>query len=228
MRLLLIPFFIFTFLVSVSADTLLKEDFDTMENWEDLHFEKIERHSSYEVKDSVLIAKSDNSASGIKFIKDYNVFKYPVLKFAWKINNVYEKGNALEKDGDDYPIRIYIMFEYNPDNASFWDAVKYDLAKSMYGEYPPHSSLNYIWSSKIQKDKIITSPYTDKAKMVVIDSSDKHLNEYRVHEVNILEDYVKAFGENPPENVSIAIMTDSDNTHEKSLSYIDYIEVKSE
>jgi len=215
-------------LVSVNADILLKEDFNTMDNWEDLHFEKIERHSTYEVKDSILIAKSDDSASGIKFKKNYDIFKYPVLKFAWKINNIYEKGNALEKDGDDYPIRIYIMFEYNPEKAGFWQAVKYDLAKSIYGEYPPHSSLNYIWSNKVQEDKIITSPYTDQAKMVVLDSSVTHLNKYRVHEVNVLEDYKKAFGENPPKNVTIAIMTDSDNTHEKSLSYIDYIEVKSE
>jgi len=215
-------------LVSINADTLLKEDFNTMDNWEDLHFEKIERHSTYEVKDSILIAKSDDSASGIKFKKNYDIFKYPVLKFAWKINNIYEKGNALEKDGDDYPIRIYIMFEYNPEKAGFWQAVKYDLAKSIYGEYPPHSSLNYIWSNKVQEDKIITSPYTDQAKMVVLDSSVTHLNKYRVHEVNVLEDYKKAFGENPPKNVTIAIMTDSDNTHEKSLSYIDYIEVKSE
>jgi len=225
---LLIPFFLFTLFVSVNAETLLKEDFNTMDNWEDLHFEKIERHSTYEVKDSILIAKSDDSASGIKFKKNYDIFKYPVLKFAWKINNVYEKGNALEKEGDDYPIRIYIMFEYNPDNAGFWQSVKYDLAKSIYGEYPPDSSLNYIWSNKVQEDKIITSPYTEQAKMVVLDSSITYLNTYRVHEVNVLKDYIKAFGENPPKNVTIAIMTDSDNTHEKSLSYIDYIEVKSE
>jgi len=199
-----------------------------MENWEPLHFEKIEKHSTYEIKDSVLIAKSDDSASGIKFKKNYDINKYPILKFSWKINNVYEKGNALEKEGDDYPIRIYIMFKYDPEKASFWDAVKYDIARSIYGEYPPHSSLNYIWSSKVQKDKIITSPYTDKAKMVVVDSSTTYLNKYRTHTVNIVEDYIEAFGENPPSNVSIAIMTDSDNTHESSLSYIDYIEVKSE
>jgi hypothetical protein len=228
MRLLLIPFFLLAILVSTNADTLLKEDFDSMENWEALSFDKIERHSTYEVKDSILIAKSDNSASGIKFKKNYDIFQYPVLKFSWKINNVYKKGDALKKDGDDYPIRIYVMFKYNSKKAGFWESMKYDLAKSIYGEYPPHSSLNYIWSNKVQKDRIITSAYTDKAKMVVLDSSNTHLNQYRIHEVNILDDYIEAFGKNPPRNVSIAIMTDSDNTHENSLSYIDYIEVKSE
>ena len=149
---IIIPFTLFSFLVSANADTLLKENFKNLTNWEDLHFEKIDRHSTYEIQDSILIAKSDNSASGIKFKKSYDIFKYPVLKFSWKINNVYEKGNALKKDGDDYPIRIYIMFEYDPDEAGFWDSIKYDLAKSIYGEYPPHSSLNYIWSNKVQEN----------------------------------------------------------------------------
>lgn len=228
MRLLLIPYFILSFVVCLSADTLLKEDFNSLQNWENLHFDKIEKHSTYEIKNSILIAKSDDSASGIKFKKNYDIYKYPVLKFSWKINNIYEKGNALEKDGDDYPIRIYVMFEYNPDKAGMWENFKYDIAKSIYGEYPPHSSLNYIWSNKIQEEKIITSAYTDRAKMIVLDSSTKYLNQYRTHEVNVLKDYKKAFGENPPKNVTIAIMTDSDNTHEKSLSYIDFIEVKSE
>ena len=228
MRLLLVAFILFSFIISAPADTLLKENFNNMQNWEPLNFEKIQNHSTYEIKNSILIAKSNNSASGIKFKRNYDINKYPILEFSWKINNVYVKGNALEKDGDDYPIRIYIMFKYDPKKAGFWDAVKYDIAKSIYGEYPPHSSLNYIWSNKIHEKQIITSPYTDKAKMIVIDSSTKYLNQYRTHKVNILEDYVKAFGENPPSNVSIAIMTDSDNTHESSLSYIDYIEVKSE
>ena len=117
MRLLLAVLFCFSFL---QAETLLKENFNTLDNWEPLLFEKIERHSTYEVLDSVLIAKSKNSASGVKFKTTYDIYKYPVLHFKWKINNVFEKGDATTKDGDDYPIRIYVMFEYNPDEASFF------------------------------------------------------------------------------------------------------------
>jgi len=79
----------------------------------------------------------------------------------------------------------------------------------------------YILSKKGYKIEIF-----EKNSEIISESS--KLNQYRVHEVNVLKDYIEAFGENPPKNVSIAIMTDSDNTHEKSLSYIDYIEVKSE
>ena len=225
MRLLLVSFFAF---ISLNAQVLLKEDFNSLDNWEPLTFDKIDKHSTYEVKDSILIASSKASASGIKFKKVYDINKYPVLTFRWKINNIYEKGDAKTKKGDDYPIRIYVMFEYNPDDASFFDSVKYEFAKSVYGEYPPHSTVNYIWSNKVQKDKIITSAYTDKSKMVILNSGKNNLNVWQEHKVNVFEDYKKAFGENPPSKVTLAIMTDSDNTSESSLSYIDFIEVSDE
>ena len=223
MRLLLISCFTFVFL---NAQTLLKEDFDSFENWEPLTFEKIEKHSTYDIDNSVLRAQSSGSASGIKFKKTYDIYKYPVLTFRWKVNNVYEKGDATTKKGDDYPIRIYVMFEYNPEKASFFESVKYEFVKSAYGEYPPHSTVNYIWSNKIQKNKIITSAYTDRSKMIILNSGKDNINSWQEHTVNVLEDYKKAFGENPPVRVTLAIMSDSDNTGENSLSYIDFIEVK--
>ncbi len=222
MRLLLISFFL---LVFVNAQTLLKEDFNTLDNWEPLTFDNIEKHSTYEIKDSILVARSNASASGIKFKKTYDIYKYPILSFKWKINNVYKKGDAKTKEGDDYPIRIYVMFKYNPDKASFFESIKYEFVKSTYGKYPPHSSVNYIWSNKVHKDKIITSAYTDKSKMIVINSGSSNAKSWKTHKVNVLEDYIKAFGEKPPSQVTLAIMSDSDNTGESSLSYIDFIEV---
>jgi hypothetical protein len=211
---------------SLNAQVLLKEDFNSLKNWEPLLFEKIKEHSTYEIKDSTLVAKSKASASGIKFKKTYDIFKYPKLSFKWKVNNIYKKGDATTKDGDDYSIRIYVMFEYNPKKASFFEQVKYDFAKSIYGEYPPHSTVNYIWSNKKQNKKIITSAYTNRSKMIVLNSGSAKLNTWQEHTVNVLDDYKKAFGENPPQKVTLAIMTDSDNTKESSLSYIDFIEVK--
>ena len=225
MRLLIPLFLLLSFL---NAKTLFKEDFKNLDNWKPLNFEKIKKHSTYRVEDSILVAKSDASASGIIFKKTYDIYKYPILTFRWKINNTYKKGDAKTKGGDDYPIRIYIMFKYNPDKASFFESVKYGLAKSIYGKYPPKSALNYIWANKKHKEKIITSAYTDKAKMIVADYGKEYLNVWREHTVNVLKDYQKAFGEKPPVKVSLAIMTDSDNTKESSLSYVDFIEVKSE
>jgi len=225
MRLLILIALAFGFL---NAKVLLKEDFNSLQNWEPLNFKKIKKHSVYKVQNSILIASSDASASGLRFKKSYNIYRYPVLTFKWKVINVYKKGDATTKKGDDYPIRIYVMFKHNPKTASFFDSVKYGIAKSIYGAYPPQSSLNYIWANKPHKNSIITSSYTNKAKMIVLDSGAKYIGIWREHTVNVLKDYKKAFGENPPKTVSLAIMSDSDNTKESSLSYIDFIEVKSE
>ncbi len=196
-----------------------------MKNWEPLIFEKIKKHSTYKIENSMLVARSRDSASGIKFKKQYNIYDYPILTFKWKINNIYKKGDATTKTGDDYPIRIYVMFKYDPDKASFFQSIKYSTAKTLYGKYPPHSTINYIWSNKIHKKRIITSPYTDQSKMVVVNSGKKNINTWQTNRLNVLEDYKKAFGKNPPDTVSIAIMTDSDNTHETSVSYVDFIEI---
>jgi Ca2+-binding EF-hand superfamily protein len=48
---------------------------------------------------------------------------------------------------------------------------------------------------------------------------------WQAEEVNILSDYKKAFGTSPPELASLAIMNDSDNTGQASVSYLDFIEV---
>lgn len=223
MRLLILFFITFIF---VNAQTLIYEEFNTLDDWEPLTFDKIDKHSIYEVKDSVLIARSNASASGIRIKKVYDIYKYPILSFKWKVNNVYEKGDAKSKQGDDYPIRIYVMFEYNPDDASFFESIQYEFAKSIYGKYPPHSSINYIWANKKHDERIITSAYTSKAKMIVLNSGKANLDKWEEHSVNVLDDYKKAFGQNPPSNVSIAIMNDSDNTFESSTSYIDFIKIK--
>jgi hypothetical protein len=61
--------------------------------------------------------------------------------------------------------------------------------------------------------------------MVLVQKGDANCGKWLTHDMNILEDYGKAFGGEPPPVASIAIMNDSDNTGEKSVSYLDYIEI---
>jgi hypothetical protein len=210
-------------------EILFHEDFFDLEAWEPFTFPKIERQSSYSILQegavSYLRTESNSSASALLYKKSFDINRYHRVRWRWRIENVYEKGNAAEKAGDDYPIRVYIIFKYNPDDATFGERITYGLAKTFYGEYPPHSSLNYIWGNKPQEKKIITSTYTDRAKMIVMESGEEKANTWVDEEVNILEDYKKAFGQSPPSTASIAIMNDSDNTGESSVSYIDFIEV---
>ena len=220
------------FLLSAHAESneiLLREDFKSLENWEPLYFKKIDKHTKYYIyndgKQSYLKSESDASASGIVYKKTFNVYDYSKIRWSWKVSNIYENGDARTKEGDDYPIRIYVMFKYNPDNASFGKRLKYGLAKKMYGQYPPHSTLNYIWANKEHEEIILSNSYANQAKMIIVQSGIENIEKWIDHEVNVLEDYRRAFGKDPPQSASIAIMNDSDNTGERSVSFVEYIEI---
>jgi hypothetical protein len=210
---------------------LFREDFNTLDNWKPFYFPKIKKHSTYAIEkndgESYLHAESNASASAVVYKDSFNVRDYPRVRWRWKVDNIYQKADATTKAGDDFPLRIYVMFEYDPEKAGlgFGERVKYGFAKSLYGEYPPHSSLNYVWSSKEHPERIITNPYTDRAKDVLLRKGAALAGTWQEEEVNIIDDYEEAFGKKPPERARIAIMNDSDNTGEHSVSWVDYIEV---
>lgn len=221
----------FSFLPAYSQEKHIftREDFNSLDDWSPLFFPKIRKHSIYAVvreqNGSYLKAESNASASGIIYRKEFNVYDYPKIRWRWKISNVYKKGDAKEKSGDDYPIRIYVIFKYDPEKATINQKIRYGLAKIIYGKYPPQNSLNYIWANKKYPEKIITNPYASEAKMIIMEAGAEKAGEWITEESDIIEDYKKAFGVLPPSIAGIAIMNDSDNTGESSVSYVDYIEV---
>jgi hypothetical protein len=62
--------------------------------------------------------------------------------------------------------------------------------------------------------------------MFVVESGPSKLNQWVSEERNILEDYKKAFGQEPPMISGIAIMTDADNTGESAIAYYGDIVLK--
>ena len=120
---------------------------------------------------------------------------------------------------------VYIFFKYEPEKASFSRKVKYGIAKRLYGEYPPHSSLNYIWANRKHDRRVIPSAFASDSMMIVLQAGSEKIGEWVEEDVDILRDYRKIFGSDPPPTTSIAIMNDSDNTGESSVSFFDYIEV---
>jgi hypothetical protein len=227
---LMLAVLLVAFPVRAGEETVLfREDFRNLENWRPLLFPKIPKHSVYSVETQddqhYLRAESSGSASGLIYKKEFSVYDYPRIRWSWKVDNVYLKGDIHTKSGDDYPIRVYVVFKYDPEQASLLEKLTYQSAKLIYGEYPPHSSLNYVWSSKPYPERILTSPYTDRAKMVLLEHGGDKVGTWVFEEVNVVEDYHRAFGTKPPTTASLAIMSDSDNTGESAVSYVEFIEV---
>ncbi len=191
--------------------------------WKPLTFKKIERHTTYKlVKDDgkvVIKAIAKASASGLTREIKINPKEYPIVQWQWKVTNVLKKGNVKRKDGDDYPARIYITFEYDPSKLSLAEKAKYEAVKVLYGQYPPHGAINYIWENKAPLGTVVPNPYTDRVKMIVVESGEAKLNQWVNEERNLYEDYKKAFGEEPTLISGVAIMTDTDNTGESATAY---------
>jgi hypothetical protein len=192
-------------------------------DWKPLTFKNIERHTSYTlVKDgetTVVKASANASASGLIRKIKIDPKEYPIVQWRWKVSNLLQKGDVTRKEGDDYPARIYIAFEYDPKKIGFFEKAKYQAARLLYGEYPPLGAINYIWESRAPKGTVVPNPFTDRVKMIVVESGGSMLNQWVSEERNIYEDYKKAFGDEPPAISGVAIMTDADNTGESAIAY---------
>jgi len=198
--------------------------------WKPLTFKNIEKHTVYTlVKDGdTVVVKAESQASASGLIREIKVDpqEYPVVQWRWKINNLLKKGDVRRKEGDDYPARVYITFEYDPQKLPFMERAKYGLVKALYGQPPPLAALNYIWEGRAGKGTVVPNPFTDRAMMIVVESGGEKLNQWVTEERNLYEDYRKAFGEDPPMISGVAIMTDTDNTGESAVAYYGDIVLK--
>ena len=191
--------------------------------WKPLTFKKIDRHTTYTlIKDGDTVAVkavAESSASGLVREMKIDPKEFPVIQWRWKVTNVLKKGDVGRKEGDDYPARIYITFEYDPSKLGFFDKAKYEMIRLLYGQYPPIGAINYIWESKAPEGTMVPNPYTDRVVMIVVESGETKLNQWVSEERNIYEDYKKAFSQEPPMISGVAIMTDTDNTGESAVAY---------
>ena len=193
------------------------------DGWEPLKFPSIDRHSRYELvmeeDTQVVQAQTDGGASGLIARLDLQPGDSLILRWRWKVSNVFERGDAREKSGDDYPARIYVAFEFQPDNAGFFERARRKAAEVLFDESLPGTALNYIWSNTLPEGRMVPNPYTDKTMMVAVNSGNSQAGEWVTVERDIVADYRQAFGKSPPPLIGIAIMSDSDHTGESASAW---------
>lgn len=209
------------------AQESLLQPFSTMsslsDGWEPLEFPRIDRHTRYELvtDDGVQVVKAtaDNSASGLIARLSLEPGESLILRWQWKVSNVFDQGDARKKSGDDYPARIYVAFEFQPDKAGFFERAKRKTVEVMFGESLPGNALNYIWANRLPEQSIVANAFTDQTMMVAVNSGPEQTGEWVTVERDIVADYREAFGENPPRIVGVAIMSDADNTGERATAW---------
>jgi Protein of unknown function (DUF3047) len=192
------------------------------EGWKPLTFKKVPKQTRYEVvKDGetvVVKATSEAAASGLTKEVKIDPREYRIVRWRWKVENLLQHSDVSRRDGDDYPARLYITFEYDPGKVGLSKKLKYKAGLAIFGDIPI-GALNYIWETKTPVGTVVENAYTDFAQMIVVESGPQKVGAWVDEERNIYEDYRKAFGEEPSMINGVAIMSDTDNTKEHATAY---------
>ena len=120
---------------------------------------------------------------------------------------------------EDAPLRVILSFD--GDHASLPEAEQARLkrAKWLSSSDIPYATLMYIWSDGVAVGSVITSAHTTQVKMLVVASGASGLGAWQSVRRNIAEDYRRAYGAEPGRLLSVAVMTDTDNTGGKALGH---------
>ncbi|MCB2184879.1 MAG: DUF3047 domain-containing protein [Deltaproteobacteria bacterium] len=141
----------------------------------------------------VLFAQSDGTAGGLYREVSVDLKVTPVLNWSWKVRNILEKGNAWTKEGDDFPARVYVIFD-----AFFpWN----------------RTSICYVWANRLPKGEFTGNPFApDNVKTLAVESGPALVGRWVTEARNVPEDYRRLFQEEPPPVRGVAVMTDTDQT----------------
>ena len=161
---------------------------------------------------TVLRAESERGASGLSRPLRINPVELPWLRWRWKVSNLIENADLRTKDGDDFPARVYVMFDYPLERLPFIERNKLRMARALFDPNLPAATLCYVWDGKAAAETIASSAYTDRVKVIVVESGAGRVRQWVDVERNIARDFRAAFGEDAPAVTAIAVATDTDNT----------------
>lgn len=168
---------------------------------------------------TVLRADANAAASGLSRTVRIDPAQFPILRWRWKVSNVLKNSDIRTKAGDDYPARIYVMFDYPLQKLPFADRTKLRLARALHDPNLPTATVCYVWDSKTPVGTIAPSAYTDRVRLVVVGGGASNVNLWHSVERDVAADFRAAFGEAAPPISGVAIATDTDNTGEAVTAF---------
>jgi hypothetical protein len=173
---------------------------------------EIEYRPSARDQRSCLQAEARGAGSGLIRLVTVEPHELPRFRWSWWVQGPVPGGDLTRKEGDDAAARIYVNFRFDPSRAGLVDRLKHRLASRRFGGEAPGRSLVYVWGNGLPPGTVIPNAYTDQAMIIVVRSGEVEAGRWWDEERNILADFRKAFGEDPPGITSVAIMSDTDDT----------------
>jgi len=197
------------------------------ESWQPLEFPRIPKHTRYErVGDggrAVLRAITECAASALLTpLEGVDLAATPRLRWRWKVSVPLDTtAPERERDGDDFAARVYVAFAFEPERASLFERARHRVGTSIYGEELPGIALNYVWSRGEPAGSHWENPFSANAKMLSLGPAPRGV--WREADVDVLADYRRVVGGDPPPALFVALMSDSDNSCSRAeASYADF------
>jgi hypothetical protein len=168
---------------------------------------------------TALEAYADRAGTGFYRRVRVDPRRQPLLEWSWRIEKLVPGADLRVGSREDSSARLVVSFHGDPQKLDFEDRANLRLAQVFAGEALPYAMLIYVWSNQIPLETALPSPQIDRIRMVVVENGDAHVGQWRSYRRNILEDYRRAFGEEPGDIVAVGMLTDSDNTQQVVRSY---------
>ena len=191
--------------------------------WRKWTLSKFKKPTEYRLVDyagrTVVQARARSSASGLVHPLKLDPASYPWLDWRWKVSELIPGADNTKKHAEDSPVRVVVSFAGDIDTLPMADRMFYDNIRLMTGQQLPYATLMYIWENRAPKGSVIPNLHTSRIKMIVAESGREKLGAWQEVMRNVIEDYRRAFGEEPGEITAVGIMTDTDNTGENAHAY---------
>ena len=192
--------------------------------WKVWTLARFKKPTSYDLikKDgaTVVEARADNSASALLHsLNNLDASQHRELMWRWKIEELIKNQDNTKSATEDAPVRLVVRFDGDRSKLDPVERIFSAQVKAMTGQELPYATLMYIWARKSPVETIITSRFTDRIKMVVAESGPANMGEWQDMRRDIYEDFKRAYGEEPGPITGIGILTDTDNTGEKTRAW---------
>jgi hypothetical protein len=178
-------------------------DFATggLTGWEEKSFSgKTEYQLVKEGDVTVLKATSQAAASGLFKKKRIDLQQTPYLNWRWRVDKPLHSLAEKTKSGDDYGARIYVVID---GGLFFWNT----------------KAINYVWASAVPTGENWPNAFAGKSAMMVAlrSATDKTATWYQ-EKRNVYADLKEFFGPEVRYIDAVAIMTDTDNSGQKTTA----------
>ena len=156
-----------------------------------------------------LRAEADNSASGLGKEIQINLNETPFLNITWKVEKDLPGIDESTKKGHDYAARVFVVKKTGVTPLS-------------------NRAMNYVFSSNNEIDAFHPSPFTKKSIDYILSTTKENFNEWVTVKVNVKKHFKKFHNLDLDEINGLAIMSDTDNSKLKAISYYQNIYFSSE